>query len=169
MNNISVCIDMMFSHLDFADRINAVKECGIDTVEFWKWSNKDIDGIIKSGANISIFNMDSSDEKLSYDLSRGIINNGRAEEFVSALKESIPVYKKLGASAMIVLIGENAEYNEENCLKCLNAAKPILEENGVTLVIEPLNDIDRKNYSMPYAKPVFELIKKDKIIRRMTD
>ncbi len=160
MNNISVCIDMMFSHLDFFDRIKAVKECGIDTVEFWKWSNKDIDAIANSGVNVSIFNMDSTDERLSYDLSRGILNQGRAKEFVAALKESIPVYKKLGADAMIVLIGENAEYNEENCLKCLNAAKPIIEENGVTLIIEPLNDIDRKNYSMPYAKPVFELIKK---------
>ena len=61
--------------------------------------------------NISIFNLDSRDEKLSYDLSRGIINDGRAEEFVAAVKESIPVYKELGAKAMIVLIGEKNEFN----------------------------------------------------------
>ena len=36
---------MMFSHLDFYDRIGAVKKCGIDTVEFWKWTNKDIDKV----------------------------------------------------------------------------------------------------------------------------
>jgi hypothetical protein len=151
MNNISVCIDMMFSHLDFADRITAVKECGIDTVEFWKWSNKDIDAIVESGVNVSIFNMDSSDEALSYDLSRGILNAGRVEEFVSALEESIPVYKKLGASAMIVLIGENAEYSEENCLKCLEAAKPILKENGVTL-IPPYVDAQTGNIIVSVSK-----------------
>lgn len=157
---LSVCIDMMFSEFDFADRIEEVKKCGIDTVEFWKWTNKDIEKIKKSGMKVSIFNMDSADEQLSYDLSRGILNDGRADEFVLALKESIPVYKELGASAMIVLIGENKAYNEENVLKCLTAAKPILEQNNVTLIVEPLNNIDRAGYSMPYAKPVFELLRK---------
>lgn len=155
---------MMFSYCDFYDRFKEVKKSGINTVEFWKWTNKDIDrvcDILKSeGMSASIFNMDSVDENLSYDLSRGILNAGRCDDFLKALSESIPVYKKLGASAMIVLIGENAEYCEENVLKCLLAAKPVLEKENVTLIVEPLNDIDRKNYSMPYVKPAFDLLKK---------
>ncbi len=154
---------MMFSEFDFYDRIGAVGDCGINTVEFWKWTNKDVDKVKRlldeNKMRLSVFNIDSTDEKLSYDLSRGILNSGRAEEFVAALCESIPTYKKLGASAMIVLIGENATYCAENALKCLNAAKPICEKENVTLVIEPLNAIDRKGYSMPYAKPVLELLK----------
>lgn len=157
---ISACIDMMFSYCEFYDRFDEVKKCGINTVEFWKWTNKDIDSIVKSGMDVSIFNIDSTDEKLSYDLSRGILNAGRAEEFVKALEESIPVYKKLGAKAMIVLIGEHAEYNEENVYKCLAAAIPLLEKHNVTLIVEPLNATDRAGYSMPYAKPVFELLKR---------
>ncbi len=155
---------MMFSELDFYDRIGAVGDCGINTVEFWKWTNKDVDKVKRlldeNKMRLSVFNIDSTDEALSYDLSRGILNSGRAEEFVAALCESIPTYKKLGASAMIVLIGEGAPYCAENALKCLNAAKPICEKENVTLVIEPLNAIDRKGYSMPYAEPVFELLKK---------
>ena len=146
---ISCCIDMMFSYCDFYDRFEEVKKCGIDTIEFWKWTNKDIDKIIESGMDVSIFNIDSKDEQLSYDLSRGILNNGRSDDFVKALYESIPVYKKLGAKAMIVLIGELKEYNEENVLKCLMAAKPIVEKENVTLIVEPLNNIDRVGYSMP--------------------
>ena len=157
---ISVCIDMMFSSLDFYDRIDAVRACGIDTVEFWKWSNKDIEKIAVSGAKVSIFNLDCRDEKLSYDLSRGILNAGRTEDFLSALRESIPVYKKLGAHAMIVLIGEHAPYNEENVYNTLTAALPLLEEHDVNLIVEPLNAIDRVGYSMPYAKPVFDLLRK---------
>ncbi len=157
---ISICIDMMFSYADFYDRFNEVKKCGFNTIEFWKWSNKNIDKIALKNMDISIFNLDSFDEALSYDLSRGIINSGRVDDFLKALKESAPIYKKLNAKAMIVLIGENAPYNEENCLKCLNAVIPYLEENNINLIIEPLNDIDRKNYSMPYASPAFSLIKK---------
>lgn len=77
-----------------------------------------------------------------------------------ALKESIPVYRKLEAIAMIVLIGENKEYNADNVYKCLLAAKPLLEEHDVTLLVEPLNTVDRSGYSMPYAAPVFELLRK---------
>lgn len=157
---VSVCIDMMFSHLDFYDRIRAARACGADAVEFWKWSNKDIKRIQQSGARVSIFNIDSADEKLSYDLSRGIINDGRAEDFVSALKESIPVYQALSASGMIVLIGENAPYNADNVYQCLMAALPLLEEHNVNLLVEPLNDIDRVGYSMPHAAPVFEVLKR---------
>ena len=157
---ISACIDMMFSYCDFYDRFDEAFKYGIKTVEFWKWSDKDIDRISKKNMDISIFNIDSSDEKLSYDLSRGILNSGRKDEFLDALNESIPVYKKLGAKAMIVLIGENEPYSEENVLNVLSSAVPVLEKSDVNLIIEPLNDIDRKNYSMPYAKPVFELLRK---------
>lgn len=157
---ISVCIDMMFPHLDFYDRIKAVRSCGIDTVEFWKWTNKDIDRIVQSGVNVSIFNIDSRDEQLSYRLSRGILNEGDVEGFLTALEESIPVYQKLGAKAMIALIGEHAPYCEENVLRVLRAALPILERESVNLVIEPLNATDRVGYSMPYARPVIKLVEK---------
>lgn len=164
MNRISCCIDMMFSHWDFYDRFEAVKQCGINTVEFWKWSNKDIDkiaGILKEkDMKISIFNIDSQDEQLSYELSRGILNDGRVENLLKALEESIPVYKKLGATAMIVLFGERKEYNADNIYKCLLAAKPLLEKHDVTLIVEPLNNVDRVGYSMPYTSPVFELLRK---------
>ena len=157
---LSACVDMMFSYCDFYERFSEVKNCGIDTIEFWKWTNKDLDKVIESGMDVSIFNIDSIDEALSYDLSRGILNDGRVDDFLKALSESIPVYKRLNAKAMICLIGEHKEYNEENILKCLMAAKPIVEKEAVTLIIEPLNNIDRVGYSMPYATPVFELLKK---------
>ena len=159
----SLCIDMMFADTAFMDKIDAVKRCGFDTVEFWKWTNKDVDAIAaklaQNDMKLSIFNIDSSDEQLSYDLSRGIFNAGRVDDFLRALEESIPVYKKFGAAAMIVLIGEHAPYNKENVKACLTAAIPLLEVNNIMLVVEPLNDIDRVGYSMPYATPVFELLR----------
>ncbi len=160
---VSCCIDMMFSYCDFYDRFQKVKECGIDTVEFWKWTNKDIDRVCellkKHDLKVSIFNLVCKDEQLSYDLSRGILNAGRAEELVSAIEESVPVYRKLGASAMIVLIGENEPFHKDNVVKCLKAAAEVAEREDVTLIVEPLNDIDRKNYSMPYATPMFEVLR----------
>lgn len=164
MWKISCCIDMMFQQYDFYERFEAVKHCGIDTIEFWKWSNKDIDKISellqKKKMNLSIFNMDSSDEELSFRLSRGILNEGDENGFLTALRESIPVYKKWNAKAMIVLIGENQEYCPEKIYKCLTAAIPILEKEQVNLLVEPLNSFDRKGYVMPYSRPMLEMLRK---------
>ena len=159
---------MMFAEMDFYKRFEYAKKCGANAVEFWKWSNKDIvkvkDELVKNELSFSVFNIDCKDEKISYDLSRGILNAGRKEEFILALKESISVYKELNANGMIVLIGETLDipYEEQidNIVKCLKAAVPIIEKENITLLLEPLNDIDRKNYFLPRSKEVFEIIRK---------
>ena len=159
---------MMFAEMDFYKRFEYAKKCGANAVEFWKWSNKDIvkvkEELVKNELSFSVFNIDCKDEKISYDLSRGILNAGRKEEFILALKESISVYKELNANGMIVLIGETLDipYEEQidNIVKCLKAAVPIIEIENITLLLEPLNDIDRKNYFLPRSKEVFEIIRK---------
>lgn len=164
---VSCCIDMMFSDKAFADRISSVAECGLDAIEFWKWTNKDIDEVVKlkNKYNLvfAVFNIDSSDEKLSYDLSRGILNAGRVDDFLKALQESTPIYKRLNASAMIVLVGETIsnmprEEQIENVYKCLKTAAPLAEANGITIVVEPLNNVDRQNYFMPYANDLMDIL-----------
>lgn len=164
----SICLDMMLQNYSYPERFKVAKENGFDAVEFWKWSNKDIPLTVKLlkeyGLKLSIFNLDCLDEKLSYDLSRGILAKGRKEEFLSAIKESLPVYRELNAEAMIVLFGENAEeltYDEqiENVKTCLKFVKDYLEENDIHLVLEPLNATDRKNYFLTSAKDCLNIIK----------
>lgn len=159
---------MLFPEVDFYERFALAKSSGVDAVEFWKWSNKDLNKIqsnLKSNKlSVSVFNLDSQDEKLSADLSRGILNAGRVDDFLSALKETIPVYKALNAEALIVLIGEilDIPYDEQinNIIRCLEAAVPLLKKENVNLVVEPLNNIDRKNYFLPRAKEVLEILRK---------
>ncbi len=166
---ISICIDMMFASHDFQDRIAAVQACGMDTVEFWKWTNKDIEAVKNEldrfGIGLSIFNIDARDEALSYDLSRGILNAGRKEELLSALRESAPVYHALGAEAMIVLVGETIagmshEAQCEKVYECLMYGKDYAEQEGITLVVEPLNATDRQNYFMPKASVLADILRR---------
>ena len=60
---------------------------------------------------------------------------------------------------MIVLIGDGAPFNRDNVLHCLQAAAVVAEAENINLVVEPLNSTDRTGYCMPYAKPVFELLR----------
>ena len=167
MAKISTCIDMMFASMDFYDRFAAAKSSGIGAVEFWKWSNKDLDKVREllnqHQLGFSVFNIDCRDEQLSWELSRGILNRGRRQELLSALRESIPVYNMLEASGMIVLIGENTDeisrqQQKENIYACLSDAAEAAEKANITLVVEPLNDIDRQNYCMPYAADLLEIL-----------
>lgn len=165
----SVCIDMMFQQYSFSDRIAAVTSLGIDTVEFWKWSNKDIPELKKclsnENAKVSIFNLDSHNSDLSARLMRGILNTDSACELSESIKESAEVYHSLGAAGLIVLIGENLtdrSYEDQllAVLKNLEAAAETAEKENVNLLVEPLNATDRKNYFMPYSEPVFKILRK---------
>lgn len=164
----SACIDMMYPEYDFADRISAAKADGVDAVEFWKWTDKDIDAIKKSteklGLDVALFNIDSTDEKLSYDLSRGILSHGRTDDFIRALNETVPVMKKLGCDKIIVLAGdvdEKIPYSLalDNIYKVLKAAAPVAESYGVMLLLEPLNTYDRPSYVLPYSRDAFDIVK----------
>ena len=110
----SACIDMMFPQFDFYDRFREVKRAGLSAAEFWKWSNKDLsrvkEELQKNELSLSIFNLDSRNEALSYDLSRGILNAARKEELIDAFYESVEVCRSLSAHAMIVLIDERRSF-----------------------------------------------------------
>lgn len=164
----SVCIDMMYAELDFCDRIKQAKDDGADAVEFWKWSNKDIDFTVKllgeTGLELSLLNLDSWDSSLSYDLSRGILVKKRSNELIGAIRESAPVMKKLGVKNAIVLAGEcvpelSYEASLSNIHECLSAAIPALEEYDINLLLEPLNYFDRENYLLWRASDAFEIVK----------
>ena len=115
----SVCIDMVFSDADFSNRFLLAQKSGVDAIEFWRWANKDLQEVKKElrdkNFSFAVCNLDSKNEKLSAELLRGILNQGRKEDFLSAINESIFAYRELGAQALIVLIGETLEipYDEQ--------------------------------------------------------
>ena len=169
MPEVSACIDMMFPELPFEARPEAAAACGLSAMEFWKWSNKNLPAVRREldrlKLDFTVFNVDSRDEKLSYALSRGILNLGQKEVFVGAVRESIPAYHLLEARGMIVLLGEETdaiapEVQLENAYAALASAAEVAEKANVTLVVEPLNNVDRLHYWMPHVTPVLALLKR---------
>ena len=41
----SACIEPMYSELPFLERFQAAKDDGFDFVEFWSWTDKDLDAV----------------------------------------------------------------------------------------------------------------------------
>ncbi len=165
---LSACVDMIYWGKDFFKSSKELIDSGIDAIEFWKWSDKDIDRIkneiCNNGVKIAGFCVDSSDSTVSESCLVNILSKGMKDKFVLAISESIDVAKKLNADFLIATVGDNVEglsYDEQvkNIKDCLYAVKDIIEENKITLLLEPINCSERTNYLMPEADDVMKIIK----------
>ena len=138
----------MYSELPFLDRFQAAKDDGFDFVEFWGWTDKDLDAVKaaaeKAGVGISGFN---GDAELS------LIDPERKTAYLDFLKQSVAAAKKVGARSVTIHsngLGEGGvvinHYDElsdtvklcamyETLLECAKIA----EESGIQMNLEPLN------------------------------
>lgn len=144
----SACIEPMYSELPFLERFQAAKDDGFDFVEFWGWTDKDLDAVKaaaeKAGVGISGFN---GDAELS------LIDPEQKTAYLDFLKQSVAAAKKVGARSVTIHsngLGEGGvvinHYDElshtvklcamyDTLLECAKIA----EESGIQMNLEPLN------------------------------
>lgn len=144
----SACIEPMYSELPFLERFQAAKDDGFEFVEFWSWTDKDLDAVKaaaeKAGIGVSGFN---GDAELS------LIDPEQREAYLAFLRRSVEAAKKVGARSVTIHsngLGEGGvvinHYDElsDTVKLCamygtlLECAK-IAEESGVSMNLEPLN------------------------------
>lgn len=166
----SVCIEMIYTEYPFLERIGIAAEQGFDAIEFWNWDNKDMPAIkaAAGAAGIKIATFQSN---------RGgtLINPNHRENFISGIKESLAMARQMNTKKLFLLtdeLGEDRgvkyqfpELNEhdkyESVLSGLQELAPLAEAAGVTLVLEPLNNlVDHAGYWLKYSSVGFELIRK---------
>ena len=91
------CIEPLYGELPFLERFQAAKDDGFDLVEFWGWTDKDLDAVKaaagKAGIAISGFN---GDGELS------LIDPTRREEYLAFLRRSVAAAKRLGAHSLTI-------------------------------------------------------------------
>lgn len=144
----SACIEPMYSELPFLERFRAAKEDGFDFVEFWSWTDKDLDAVKaaaeEAGIGIAGFN---GDAELS------LIDPEQKEAYLAFLRKSVEAAKKVGARSVTIHsngLGEgglviNAYDNLSDTVKLcamydtLKECARIAEESGVRMNLEPLN------------------------------
>ena len=144
----SACIEWLFAEEapDFADRIRAASDAGLDGVEFWRWTNKDLDAI--EGA------LKETGLPLAGIVAEPMIpltDPGRHDEFLEGLDASIRTARRLGAPVLIAqtgaLLDTPREAQRRALVDCLSGAADRLVGTGVVLAIEPLNTrVDHPGY-----------------------
>jgi len=156
--NYSICIDSIFNGMDSLEALEQVKTAGFNAFEFWHWKNRDMDALAKKTVSLGL--SCSGFCTSSFNLT----DPGQRAVFLQCLKESIALTKKPGARFLITQsgmdTGESRDYQKQSIIDGLKAAAPMLEEGGVTLLLEPLNrKIDHPGIYLEYSDEGFEILK----------
>lgn len=167
MTRYSACIEWLFADADglpalpgtvegsragarqpsFADRVRAARAAGLDAVEFWHWSNKDLDAIASALAETSLPLAGILCEPITQ-----ITDPATHPAFLDAVRASAATARRLGAAVIIAQAGDDragvprAEQHAA-LVAVLKRAADILVSSGVILALEPLNDrVDHPGY-----------------------
>lgn len=142
-------IEELFQDLDFYDKFKAAKDAGYDYVEFWSWSDRDVK---KIKAQCERCDVKITGFKGDWDWS--LCDNKTQKEFIDWTAKSIETAKALGCDSIIVhsnsIFAEGSSnfhgiYSPErqlaNITSTLVRTAPMLEESGVKMYVEPLNNL----------------------------
>ncbi|MCA9137467.1 MAG: TIM barrel protein [Planctomycetales bacterium] len=154
----SVCIDAVYEGVSKSDAIARVKDCGIDAFEFWGWWDKDLDEIQQAAAEHSMKIAACCTKFIS------LVDPAARSAYLDGLGESIEAAQRLGCPTLISQVGDfrpdvSNEAQHDCLVEGLREAAPMLEQAGITLVFEPLNDlIDHVGYYLVRSEQAFAIV-----------
>src|SRR5690606_32211268 len=141
MTKLSACIEMLFTaeSSDPVQRIHLARAEGFEAVEFWLWSNKDLDAIERA--------LDETGVKLAGIVAEPfakLTNPKTHDDSLRGLEQSRDVAVRLGAPVLICQSGSNRllvdrQRQRDALTSVLKRAADVLEGSGVKLGLEPLN------------------------------
>lgn len=157
----SACIEWLFAAEvpDFADRIRAAKAAGLNAVEFWRWSSKDLDQIEGALAETGLPLAGLLCEPIA-----ALTNGQDHERFLAGVSQSLAVAKRLGAPMLIAQAGDEqagVSRAEQHAaiVRVLREAAKLLEGSGVVLGLEPLNDrVDHPGYYLTSTEEGLDIV-----------
>lgn len=156
--NVSINTICMFRGRPMNEAFQIMQRHGFDTFELWMIKDEEVDGLRKL--------MDEYGMKISAACPDKFILNDPSERdaYEKGLINGIRKIKALGGHALITQVGQNngspREEQHQSIVDGLKRMAPILEAEGVTLLVEPLNDVrDHKGYYLTDSNEGFEIIR----------
>lgn len=155
---LCVAIPCFFKKVDFCDAIRQVAALGYDAAETYKWKDLDLDAVKRTldETGVELLSMCTTEFNLTDPSFR--------EAWVEGIRESCIAAKKLGVKRLITQVGKDTgaprEEQHASIVAGLRAGAPILEEYGITVMIEPLNTyVNHPGYYLWQAAEAFEIIR----------
>jgi hydroxypyruvate isomerase len=172
---LCVCIETIFADREMADRIDAVAEAGIAAFEIWGWRDKNLE-VLQERSRARGVDL----ENMNVDPLICVIDGGRDEEFLRAVRESCQAANSLGCPRLVAHV-DSVEWEpgepwyapmsteagrelhlrqRDHAVRALKRAASVAEAEGVTLLVEPLNTIvDHGGFFVSSSKTAFDIVR----------
>ena len=161
----SVNIGLIYAELPYADRVGAVHDAGFSAVEsFWPDADhrKDfVRAVNEYNVAVALINVNEGDYRAG---DRGFAAHPRYREWWrSNVREAVSLAGDVGCANLNVLTGYFdpvlPEDEQQECLvENLRWAVPLAAKQGVTLLLEPLNEKTHAGYVCTNVRGAIELI-----------
>jgi hydroxypyruvate isomerase len=158
MPTLSVCVEMIFRPLDFADRLDAVAQSGYSVFEFWGWQNKDMAAIGEKKSQLGL-------GLAAFGAAGGtLMDAANHQAYCETYARAAEWAHKLDCPSLIVTTGNTLpdiprERQLETLRRGLEGVARAAEQSGVTAVLEPLNSkVNHKGYFLDHGPEAFQLI-----------
>ncbi|MBB3522003.1 MULTISPECIES: TIM barrel protein [Rhizobium] len=167
MRRYSACIEWLFAEEgdSFPDRVRRAHAGGLTAIEFWRWTDKDLDAI-----EAALDETGLAVTSLVAEPMIALTDAGNRQAWLKGLTESVAAAKRLGAPVLIAqagndLPGVSRKEQRRALTETLKAGADILAGGGVRLGVEPLNiRIDHVGYFLDSTREGLDII--DDIARR---
>ncbi len=155
---LCVPIPCFFGKMDFAEAIKLVGKLGFDAAETYNWKGLDLDAVRSAceESGVELISMCTTEFRMTDPAYR--------KDWLAGLKESCAAANKVGAKKLITQVGNDtgapAAEQHAAIAETLKQARPILEDSGVTIMIEPLNTyVNHPGYYLWSSIEGFEIIR----------
>ena len=162
MTDLCPNLSMLYTELPFLERFGAAAHSGFSAVEFqfpYDYPAKVIrDQLLEHNLDLVMFNLPAGDWQAG---DRGIAADwGRRFEFRDGLDRALEYVDVLHPRALNLLAGVSDETDENDLalLQNVRIAAEALAEEGLTLLVEPINTIDVPGFALPTAYAALDVI-----------
>lgn len=154
---ICIPVPCFFGKMDFCEAIAKIAQLGFDAAETYNWKSLDLDAVRNAceQSGVELLSMCTTEFNMT--------NPAKRKDWLNGLKESCAAAKRVGASKLITQVGadtgEERARQHDSIVAALKQAKSILEDSGVTIMIEPLNIyVNHPGYYLWSSREAFEII-----------
>ena len=154
---ICVPVPCFFKEGTFMDAIRTIGKLGFDAAETYNWKNLDLPAVRAAceESGVELLSMCTTEFRMTDPAFR--------KDWLAGLAESVKAANAVGAGRLITQVGPDTgaerALQHEAIVETLKQAKPILEDSGVTIMIEPLNTLyNHPGYYLWSAVEGFQII-----------
>ena len=155
---LCVPVPCFFKNIPFPDAIRRIAALGYDAAETYRWKGLDLEEVRHAceESGVELLSMCTTEFRMTDPALR--------TAWLDGLKESCAAAKQVGASKLITQVGPDTgaprQEQHDSIVAALKAARPILEDSGVTVMIEPLNTyVNHPGYYLWSAVEAFQIIR----------